>query len=868
MSAKWPAWLKFLNLTRAGIRFVKNAIQKAGKAVTASSGVSAVYYPSKKMGFVLQLQSRTVEFVVALILERDPHILAYYDQPTGLKLKYKSRSGRTTVPITTADFLTVDTQYSVEIVEAKHRDNMASLAERSPSRYVQDVNGNWTCPPGEAAAARLGARYRIWIPSEREEVFFRNAQFLEDYFLEESPLLDPSSTQKIGNLLSANGGFLKLESLLNKLDDSSCLYRAIAMNELYFNLERDLLSRPLNSYVYLDENTATAAAHLHGTRPTSLVGVRLLEESRINWEGTEWAVIKVMDDSYRLRNLNDEVIVVSKVQMATLIDSKKVKEVQSTEYEAMATAVLRTTKPADLVTANQRMLVLSDIWQGKSPVEPPSNRTLNRWIANYKRGEQLYGNGFIGLIPNHKCKGRRGNRLRKDQRKLIKKSLKKDYKTKAAGSVYSAYVLYKARCSEKGVPPVAYRTYRRRVAAMNLVGTTTARKGKKAAYKFTAPLGTTNIPVRGERAWEVNQCDHTQLDIKLCSAITGEELGNPWLTLLTDSDSGKTFARYLTFSKPSKVAAMMVLRDCVYRHNRLPQRIVVDQGGEFNSADFEILLGATQVTKVSRPPSESKFGAQVERMIGTINTKFIYPLLGNSRALKDPRSMSRSHDPRALAIWTPEAFLEKLDEFLFDVHPNITNLENRESPESRFNRSIARSGSRPSRYIPFDENFLILSMPQPKNPTRKIHSFGIAVNGLRYWSEEIRDYAYDGNRYEVKYDPHNVNSAYIFIDKRWVELECTSPIVREYMESGLNTAFMELTARTLKAGREYLAVPEVYAKFLLNCKRNEEFLSADKELRIAESEKGSADIDAGPHDYSFTLDEDETFESFDLALEK
>jgi len=110
MSAKWPAWLKFLNLTRAGIRFVKNAIQKAGKAVTASSGVSAVYYPSKKMGFVLQLQSRTVEFVVALILERDPHILAYYDQPTGLKLKYKSRSGRTTVPITTADFLTVDTQ--------------------------------------------------------------------------------------------------------------------------------------------------------------------------------------------------------------------------------------------------------------------------------------------------------------------------------------------------------------------------------------------------------------------------------------------------------------------------------------------------------------------------------------------------------------------------------------------------------------------------------------------------------------------------------------------------------------------------------------------------------------------------------------
>lgn len=293
---------------------------------------------------------------------------------------------------------------------------------------------------------------------------------------------------------------------------------------------------------------------------------------------------------------------------------------------------------------------------------------------------------------------------------------------------------------------------------------------------------------------------------------------------------------------------------------------MVDQGAEFNSTDFEVFLGATQVTKLSRPSSEAKFGAPVERLIGTINTKFIYPLLGNSRALKNPRSMSKSHDPRDQAIWTPEAFLEKLDEFLFDVHPNITNKEIRETPMSRFNRSVSQSGKRPARYIPYDENFLILSMPQPKTTTRKVHAFGVALNGLRYWSEELRDYACKDERYEVKYDPHNINAAYIFINKRWVELQCTSPIVREYVESGLDTAFMELTARTLKAGREYLAVPEVYAKFLLSCKRDEEFLSANKELLIAKNQLDEEEPDTPQADYELFLENDEIFDAFEIAL--
>ena len=866
MAKKYPKWLNFVNVTMAGMHFLKSAIRKAGKIVTASPGVSAVYYPSKKMGFVLTLQSRTVEFVIALILERSADILAYYDQPAGLKLVYKSKSGKTVAPITTADFLTVDTTYAVEIIEGKHRDKMLSLAAKSPNRYVQSDDGTWSCPPGNEAAARFGAKYKIWVPTDREEVFFRNAQFLEDYFLEEDLKAADESLDRIRGLLKTAGGFLKLQSLLDRLFDPSDLYRAIAMNDLYFDLERDLLSRPHNSYVYVDKNTSVAAQHLHGTRPISLVGVRLLEGARLRWDDYEWTIAKVMDDSYRLQNARQEVVVISKRQVASLIDTQQIEEIPGDDYANMAASILRTTQPAELQTASERMMILEALWQGRSPAAKPSDRTVRRWIASYKQADQLYGNGYIGLIPNHRNKGRHGCRLSKKQRKAIKKSLRKDYRSKAASSVYAAYALYKARCVEKGLSPVAYKTYQRRVTKKNIVKTTTARQGSKAAYKYTTPLGPSNIPVRGDRAWEVAHCDHTQLDIKLRCPLTGDELGNPWLTLLQDADNDKALAQYLTFSRPSKVTAMMVMRDCVYRHNRLPQRIVFDQGAEFNSRDFEVFLGASRVTKLSRPPSESKFGAPVERMIGTINTKFIYPLLGNSKALKDPRSMSKSHDPRDLAVWTPREFLKKLDEFLFDIHPNMINLEIRETPNNRFNRSVELSGGRPARYIPFDESFLILSMPQPQIPTRKIHAFGVAINGLRYWSEELRDFSCDGNRYEVKYDPHNINAAYILVDKRWIELQCTSPIVREYVESGLDTAFIELTARTRKAGRDYLAVPEVYAKFLLDCKRNEEFLAANRKLLEADEAQETSSTELDLVKYTETLDEDDTFESFDLAV--
>jgi putative transposase len=91
-------------------------------------------------------------------------------------------------------------------------------------------------------------------------------------------------------------------------------------------------------------------------------------------------------------------------------------------------------------------------------------------------------------------------------------------------------------------------------------------------------------PRHGDRPFEIGHIDHSPLDIELVCSQTGKSLGRPWLTFMTDAYSRRFLAIYLAFDPPSYRNCLMVMRECVSRHHRLPQTIVVDGGKEFASA--------------------------------------------------------------------------------------------------------------------------------------------------------------------------------------------------------------------------------------------------------------------------------------------
>jgi hypothetical protein len=73
-----------------------------------------------------------------------------------------------------------------------------------------------------------------------------------------------------------------------------------------------------------------------------------------------------------------------------------------------------------------------------------------------------------------------------------------------------------------------------------------------------------------------------------------------------DAYSRRLLAVALAVDPPSYHAAMLVLRECVRRHQRLPQTVVIDGGAEFAGLYFETLLAGYECTKKTRPGAQPR----------------------------------------------------------------------------------------------------------------------------------------------------------------------------------------------------------------------------------------------------------------------
>ena len=169
-----------------------------------------------------------------------------------------------------------------------------------------------------------------------------------------------------------------------------------------------------------------------------------------------------------------------------------------------------------------------------------------------------------------------------------------------------------------------------------------------------------------------------------CVSHTGRNLGRPWGTFLSDAFSRRLLAVMATFDPPSYRACMMVLRECVQRHSRLPQVIVVDGGREFESVYFETLLARYECSKKTRPGAKPRFGSVCERLFGTTNTRFIYNLWGNTQITRNVRQVTKSVSPQEQACWTLGQFYVRLCEWAYDIYDTLDHPALGQSPRDAF----------------------------------------------------------------------------------------------------------------------------------------------------------------------------------------
>jgi transposase InsO family protein len=456
------------------------------------------------------------------------------------------------------------------------------------------------------------------------------------------------------------------------------------------------------------------------------------------------------------------------------------------------------------------------------------------------------GSGYIGLLPEP-GRGNSTAKLPEASRTLIEKTITADYETLKQKTVYASWLALKLACDQKGVVLPSYKTYRLAVRRRPVLEQTLKRQGPRAAYQQEAAYWELEFrtPPHGDRPFEIAHIDHTELDVECVCSRTGRGLGRPWLTLLTDAYSRRMLVLYLTFDAPSYRSCMMVLRECVRRHSRLPQSIVVDGGREFQGTYFETLLARYEVTKKTRPPARPRFGSVCERLFGTANTQFLHNLQGNTQLVVNVRQVSQSVNPKGQAIWPFEELQFRLAEYAYDVYETVSHPALGASPREVHEAGVMKTGSRAHRQVPYDHEFLILTLPTtPRGTAKVVPGKGVQINYLYYWSEFFRDPEVEKALIPVRYDPFDAGTAYVFVKGQWTE--CHSEhyaVFRGRSEKEIRLASQELRRIRQCHAKQFTVTAAKLAEFLGSVEAEEVLL---KQRLIDAAQTVRAGRAAGP----------------------
>jgi putative transposase len=743
-------------------------------------------YPSRKMGVTIQFESHRVELAAIYELEHDSDVLEYYDQPPSFKLDYQSANGRRLGVLHTADYFVVRKD-GAGWEECKTQDELVLLSQRNENRYCSDDGTNWRCPPGESYSAPYNLYYRVRSSRDIDWVFQRNIQFLEDYFRGDGVVVPNVRDAVIAHVNASPGLFLD-QLLLSTahVASSDDVYSLIAAGRLYIDLRVASLTEAGKVPVFPDERAAIPCV-----RPAA-------------------------------------------------IESSVQAKAPKTEVEAR----IARASEGDLSVANARLRHVSDFLNGQVPDNDAvlPERTLRRWIASYRKAESALGSGYVGLLPEP----RRGNataKLSEESRTLMDEFITTDYETLKQKTVYASWFALKLACEKKDIVFPSYKTYRLAVRRRPGFEQTLKRQGPRAAYQQEATYWQLEFrtPPHGDRPFEIAHIDHTELDVESVCGRTGRGLGRTWLTLLTDAFSRRILSLYLTFDPPSYRSCMMVLRECVRRHARLPQILVVDGGREFQSTYFETLLARYELIKKMRPPAKPRFGSVCERLFGTTNTQFLHNLRGNTQLAVKVRQLSQSVNPKGQAIWPFEELHRRLAEYGYEVYDTLSHPALGASPREVCEAGLLKTGNRAHRQILYDHEFLVLTLPTtPKGTAKVVPGKGVQINYLYYWSDLFRDPEIEKQNIPVRYDPFDAGAAHAFVKGQWTE--CHSEhyaVFRGRSEKEIMLASQELRRIRQRHSQQFTVTAAKLAEFLESVEAEEVLLkTTPQRFRIPASSGG------------------------------
>ncbi len=390
---EFERWCQTLNLSAATVESIaKIRSAPPSRRVQGRANNVSGTYPSQKMGMTIQFESHKVELWAIYLMEHDPTVLEYYDQPSCFKIQYTNKSGRKIGHYHTPDFFVLSTD-SAAWVEWKTEAELEKLSEKYPTRYQIATDGSWRCSPGEAYASPLGLEYHVRTDASLDPIYIQNLIFLEDYIRFKADI-PASMLARVKEMVKSSPGI----TLANLLASSP----QIGANDVYVMLVLDHLYVPLSAVplvqherveLYLDRQTydtyAQSSQHQTATTIAATALPPLVANTRLRWDGRLWTLVNLGETTTTLLPEIGQPLQISSAFFYQLLDGGAISfpEVTgATNPEVMA--LMAGASPSDLRAANQRFgAVMADREQGTAGPSDIPKRTLSRWLKQFREAE-------------------------------------------------------------------------------------------------------------------------------------------------------------------------------------------------------------------------------------------------------------------------------------------------------------------------------------------------------------------------------------------------------------------------------------------------------------------------------------------------
>jgi putative transposase len=789
-------------LTKAARAQIEAAREKPSRTTRGAAGNVTGVYPSRKNGVTIRFESHKVELPCIVEMEHRAVVIAYFDQPTPIKLTYLLPNGRNYSTYHTPDFLKIERD-RIAFVECKDEAQLEKLSVSMPNRYVRTPDGAWHCPPGQQAAAAFGFEYEVWSTTRINWELHDNLTYLDDYFRRpvkrvhdevvlEPLVANPDVAELAFNLVSEEQG-IALEQLCKRIEAQvgaelplgevmDTLNILLVQTRLFVDLYRERLSIPKYAHVYTDQATCEAYSLLSAPSTSPVVtraSILDLEHGEtVLWGGDPWTIVGITDAEITML-AGDQLRPLDIKSFNALLDKKFIVPQgnsvdKSTRLTPEGQERLRRASPRhkEIATRRYKGIVHKLLGQERAPNAPVFTRsTIFELVRAYRLAERLYGYGYIGLLPKYANCGKHTKRLPDDVMELVEEYAKQ-YEVPERPTKRSIHRKLKAACTAQELAAPSYQFFSAYLDMRPRFELEKRRRGRRGAYKFAIRYWDLEFttPRHGSRPFEIAHIDHTIADIIVVTADGKTEIvGRVSVSFLVDAFSRRILAVWCSLDPVSTTADMMLIRECVRRWHRLPQIIVSDRGPDFGSVYYETLLARYEVLKKERPTARPRVGSVIERLFGTADTQFFHLLRGNTQNLRNPRELSPEVDPEKRALWSIGPLYIALCWWAYEVYDQAYHEGLQDSPRNAFNTSISLTGHRGHKHIPYDVDFVYDTLPTTRKGTAKVTESGVKINRILYWHEDMQRAEVMATSVPVRWDPFDAGVAYAYILDRWVQ---------------------------------------------------------------------------------------------------